>query len=106
MPSGTFDILSDSFNKAQLVLTILGLSVGIAVVKVSHTMVPVQSLLNLSIADELSPVSLPSAAADRGQEAVARKVALVLGGRRSNSISKCLFLSSAYLRLASLPRVL
>lgn len=35
MPSGTFDILSDSFNKAQLVLTILGLSVGIAAVKVS-----------------------------------------------------------------------
>ena len=34
MPSGTFDILSDSFNKAQLVLTILGLTVGIIVVKV------------------------------------------------------------------------
>ncbi|KAL7412117.1 hypothetical protein BDY24DRAFT_393298 [Mrakia frigida] len=33
MPSGTFDILSDSFNKAQLLLTIMGLSVGIVAVK-------------------------------------------------------------------------
>lgn len=32
-PSGTFDILSDSFNKAQLLLTLAGLSVGIAVAK-------------------------------------------------------------------------
>lgn len=32
-PSGTFDILSDRFNKAQLLLTLAGLSVGIVVVK-------------------------------------------------------------------------
>ncbi len=32
-PSGTFDILSDEFNKVQLVLTILGLGVGIAIAK-------------------------------------------------------------------------
>ena len=28
-PSGTFDVLSESFNKAQLVLTISGLAVAI-----------------------------------------------------------------------------
>jgi len=32
-PSGTFDILTDSFNKAQLLLTLAVLSVGIAVAK-------------------------------------------------------------------------
>lgn len=32
-PSGTFDILTDSFNKAQLLLTLAGLSVGIAVAR-------------------------------------------------------------------------
>ena len=32
-PSGTFDILTDSFNKAQLLLTLAGLSVGIAIAK-------------------------------------------------------------------------
>lgn len=32
-PSGTFDILTDSFNKVQLLLTLAGLSVGIAVAK-------------------------------------------------------------------------
>ena len=32
-PSGTFDILSDAFNKVQLVLTIAGLGVGILVAK-------------------------------------------------------------------------
>jgi hypothetical protein len=30
-PSGTFDVLGEGFNKAQLLLTVLGLSVGIAV---------------------------------------------------------------------------
>lgn len=34
MPSGGFDVLPDSFNKFQLVLTILGLTAGIAVSKV------------------------------------------------------------------------
>jgi hypothetical protein len=34
MPSGTFDILSDSFNKAQLLLTMAALTVGILVTKV------------------------------------------------------------------------
>lgn len=34
MPSGGFDVLPDSFNKVQLVLTILGLTAGIAVSKV------------------------------------------------------------------------
>jgi ER membrane protein complex subunit 1 len=32
-PSRTFDVLSESFNKLQLVLTILGLGVGIAVTR-------------------------------------------------------------------------
>ena len=32
-PSGTFDILSDSFNKVQLLLTLVVLSIGIAVAK-------------------------------------------------------------------------
>lgn len=32
-PSGTFDILSDAFNKLQLVLTIVGLGIGIAVAR-------------------------------------------------------------------------
>ncbi|KZO97517.1 DUF1620-domain-containing protein [Calocera viscosa TUFC12733] len=32
-PSSTFDILSDSFNKTQLILTIIGLIVGIAIVR-------------------------------------------------------------------------
>jgi hypothetical protein len=32
-PSGTFDVLSEEFNKLQLVLTILGLCVGIAVAR-------------------------------------------------------------------------
>ena len=32
-PSGTFDILSDNFNKVQLLLTLAVLSVGIAVAK-------------------------------------------------------------------------
>jgi hypothetical protein len=32
-PSGTFDILTDGFNKAQLLLTLAVLSVGIAVAK-------------------------------------------------------------------------
>lgn len=32
-PSGTFDILSDSFNKVQLLLTLAVLSGGIAVAK-------------------------------------------------------------------------
>jgi hypothetical protein len=32
-PSGTFDILSDDFNKAQLLLTLAALSVGIAIAK-------------------------------------------------------------------------
>ncbi|KAN0080356.1 Protein of unknown function (DUF1620) domain containing protein [Tylopilus felleus] len=31
--SGTFDVLSENFNKAQLVLTVVGLAVGIAVAK-------------------------------------------------------------------------
>lgn len=34
MPSGSFDILSDSFNKAQLLLTMVGLIVGIVLTKV------------------------------------------------------------------------
>ena len=32
-PSGTFDILSDSFNKVQLLLTLAGLSIGIMVAR-------------------------------------------------------------------------
>lgn len=32
-PSGTFDILSDAFNKTQLLLTILGLGIGILVAR-------------------------------------------------------------------------
>lgn len=32
-PSSTFDILSESFNKTQLILTIIGLLVGIVIVK-------------------------------------------------------------------------
>lgn len=32
-PSGTFDILSENFNKVQLVLTITGLAVAIIVTK-------------------------------------------------------------------------
>ncbi|KAK4687456.1 ER membrane protein complex subunit 1, partial [Tremellales sp. Uapishka_1] len=32
-PSGTFDILSDSFNKVQLLLTLAGLSIGIFIAK-------------------------------------------------------------------------
>lgn len=32
-PSGTFDMLTDSFNKAQLLLTLAVLSVGLAVAK-------------------------------------------------------------------------
>jgi hypothetical protein len=32
-PSSTFDVLSESFNKAQLVLTIGGLTAAIAIVK-------------------------------------------------------------------------
>jgi hypothetical protein len=32
-PSGTFDILSDSFNKVQLLLTLAGLSAGILVAR-------------------------------------------------------------------------
>ena len=32
-PSGTFDILSDKFNKVQLLLTLAGLSVGILIAK-------------------------------------------------------------------------
>ncbi|KZT58169.1 DUF1620-domain-containing protein [Calocera cornea HHB12733] len=32
-PSSTFDILSDSFNKTQLILTIIGLIAGIAIVR-------------------------------------------------------------------------
>lgn len=36
-PSGSFDILSDNFNKAQLLLTLAGLSVGIFVAKPAVT---------------------------------------------------------------------
>jgi hypothetical protein len=36
-PSGTFDILSDHFNKTQLLLTILGLGIGIAVARPAVT---------------------------------------------------------------------
>lgn len=32
-PSNTFDVLSEGFNKAQLVLTVLGLVGGIVVVR-------------------------------------------------------------------------
>jgi len=32
-PSGTFDVLSEDFNKVQLVLTIVGLEVAIVVTK-------------------------------------------------------------------------
>jgi hypothetical protein len=32
-PSGTFDILSDSFNKVQILLSLAVLSIGIAVAK-------------------------------------------------------------------------
>jgi len=32
-PSGTFDVLSESFNKAQLVLTIGGLAIAVVVVR-------------------------------------------------------------------------
>jgi ER membrane protein complex subunit 1 len=32
-PSGTFDVLSEDFNKVQLVLTIIGLAVAIIVTK-------------------------------------------------------------------------
>lgn len=32
-PSGTFDVLSENFNKAQLVLTIIGLAGAIVVTK-------------------------------------------------------------------------
>ena len=32
-PSGTFDVLSESFNKAQLVVTVAGLAGAIAVVR-------------------------------------------------------------------------
>jgi ER membrane protein complex subunit 1 len=32
-PSGTFDVLSPEFNKAQLVLTIFGLAAGIAIAR-------------------------------------------------------------------------
>ena len=32
-PSNTFDVLSESFNKAQLVVTVAGLALAIAVVK-------------------------------------------------------------------------
>jgi hypothetical protein len=32
-PSGTFDVLSESFNKAQLVLTIGGLTLAIAIAR-------------------------------------------------------------------------
>ena len=32
-PSKTFDVLSESFNKAQLVVTVAGLALAIAVVK-------------------------------------------------------------------------
>ena len=32
-PSGTFDVLSESFNKAQLVLTVLGLLGAIVVTR-------------------------------------------------------------------------
>lgn len=31
--SGTFDVLSENFNKAQLVLTVVGLAVAIAITK-------------------------------------------------------------------------
>lgn len=34
MPSGGFDVLPDSFNKLQLVLTIMGLTAGIVVTRV------------------------------------------------------------------------
>lgn len=36
-PSGSFDILSDNFNKIQLLLTLAGLSVGIFVAKPAVT---------------------------------------------------------------------
>lgn len=32
-PSGTFDVLSEDFNKAQLVLTIIALAIAIVVTK-------------------------------------------------------------------------
>lgn len=32
-PSGTFDVLSEDFNKVQLVLTIIGLAIAIVVTK-------------------------------------------------------------------------
>lgn len=32
-PSGTFDILSDSFNKVQILLSVAALSAGIAIAK-------------------------------------------------------------------------
>lgn len=32
-PSGTFDVLSENFNKVQLVLTVVGLAVAIAVTR-------------------------------------------------------------------------
>lgn len=32
-PSGTFDVLSENFNKAQLVLTITGLAIAVVVVR-------------------------------------------------------------------------
>ena len=32
-PSSTFDVLSESFNKAQLVLTVGGLTIAIAIAK-------------------------------------------------------------------------
>lgn len=34
MPSGGFDVLPDSFNKLQLILTILGLTAGVVITKV------------------------------------------------------------------------
>lgn len=45
-PSGSFDILSEDFNKMQLVLTIVGLAVAIVVTKplvqrITRKMVPV-----------------------------------------------------------------
>lgn len=32
-PSGTFDVLSETFNKVQLVLTVFGLTIAILVTK-------------------------------------------------------------------------
>ena len=76
MPSGGFDVLPDSFNKLQLVLTIMGLTAGIVVTRVRCVAGSRHGRsLGRGRADLVSPSPL-LAAADRRKAQAASKVVL------------------------------